>query len=87
MTDDEKNVLKQLSKMCSDLIYYRAVYEGALKKNVKDWKEQTEIANASSDFQALRRKIDSKQREIEKLIDEGNLDALLARLPKDGLLN
>jgi hypothetical protein len=58
------------------------VYEAILKGNVKDWKEQIEVVNASPRFQALRREIDSTQRSIEKLIEENNLDALLTKLPK-----
>jgi hypothetical protein len=87
MTDDEKKVLKQLGKMVSDLIYLKGVYEGVLKEHVKEWKIEIEIANASSDFQALRRKIMEAQREMENLVDENNLDALLTKLPKDGQLN
>lgn len=64
--------------MSSELTYLKGVYQGVLKRNVKHWKEQIEIANASSDFQALRRKIDSMQRGVEKLINENNIDALLA---------
>lgn len=87
MTDDEKRVLKQLGKMVSDLAYLKGVYEAVLKKHVKEWKEEVEVANASPDFQALRQEIDSRQRSIEKLIDENNLDALLTKLPKDRRLN
>ena len=87
MTDDEKKVLKQLGKMVSDLIYLKGVHEAVLKKHVKEWKNEIEAANASSDFQALRRKIREKQREIDKLVDENNLDALLTKLPKDGQVN
>ena len=87
MTDDEKKVLKQLGKMVSDLIYLKGVYEAVLKKRVNDWKDEIEVANASSDFQALRRKIMQTQREVEKLVDENNLDALLTKLPKDGQVN
>lgn len=82
MTDDEKNVLKQMGKMISELVYVMGVYEAILKGNVKDWKEQIEVVNASPRFQALRREIDSTQRSIEKLIEENNLDALLTKLPK-----
>jgi hypothetical protein len=87
MTDDEKKVLKQLGKMVSDLIYLKGVYEAVLKKRVNDWKNEVEVANASADFQALRRKILDRQREIEKLVDENNLDALLTKIPKDGQVN
>jgi len=87
VTDDEKNVLKQLGKMFSELSYLIGVYEAILKRHVKDWREQIEIANASPGFQELRKEIDSRQRSVEKLIDENNLDALLAKLPKDGRLN
>jgi hypothetical protein len=87
MTDDEKKVLKQLGKMISDLIYLKGVYEAVLKKRVNDWKDEIEAANASSDFQALRRKIMDRQREIEKLVDENDLDALVTKLPKDGQVN
>jgi hypothetical protein len=87
MTDDEKNVLKQLSKMIAKLAFMNGVYEGVLKTNVGDWKERVEIANASPEFQALHRKIDGMQQDIEKLIEENHLDALLAKLPKGGLLN
>ena len=87
MTDDEKKVLKQLGKMVSDLAYLKGVYEAVLKKHVKEWKEEVEVANALPNFQALRQEIDSRQRSIEKLIDENNLDALLTKLPKDGRLN
>jgi hypothetical protein len=87
MTDDEKNVLKRLGKMFSELAYMVGVYEAILKRNVKDWREQIEIANASPDFQALRKEIDRRQQEVESLINENNLDALLTKLPKDGRLN
>jgi len=87
MTDDEKKVLKQLGKMVSDLIYLKGVHEAVLKKRVSDWKIEIEVANASSDFQALRRKIMDRQREVEKLVDDNNLDALLTKLPKDGQVN
>ena len=87
MTDDEKKVLKQLGKMVSDLIYLKGVHEAVLKKRVSDWKNEIEVANASSDFQALRRKIMDRQREVEKLVDDNNLDALLTKLPKDGQVN
>ena len=87
MTDDEKKVLKQLGKMVSDLAYLKGVYEAVLKKHVKEWKEEVEVANASPGLQALRQEIDSRQRSVEKLVDENNLDALLAKLPKDGRLN
>jgi hypothetical protein len=87
MTDDEKNVLKQLGKMVSDLIYVKGVYEAVLKKHVRGWREEIEIANASAGFQALRQEMENMQRGIEKLIDENNLDALLTKLPKDGRLN
>ncbi len=87
MTDDEKNVLKQLGKMVSDLAYMVGVYEAILKTNVKDWREQIEIANASPSFQALRKEINRRQQEVESLINENNLDALLTKLPKGGRLN
>jgi hypothetical protein len=87
MTDDEKKVLKQLGRMVSDLAYLKAVYEAVLKKHVKEWKEEIEVAKASSGLQALRQEIDSRQRSVEKLIDENNLDALLTKLPKDGQVN
>jgi hypothetical protein len=87
MTDDEKKVLKQLGKMLSDLIYIKGVNEAVLKKHVKEWKEEVEVASASPEFQAFRQEMDSRQRSVEKLIDENNLDALLTKLPKDGRLN
>ena len=87
MTDDEKKAMKQLGKMVSDLIYEKGVYEGVLKKHVKEWKNEIEVANATPDFQAMRRIIFNRQRELEKLIDENNVDALLTRLPKDGQVN
>jgi hypothetical protein len=77
MTDDEKNVLKQLGKMVSELAYVVGVYEAILKKNVRDWREQIEVANASPDFQALRQEIDRRQREIESLINKNNLDSFV----------
>ncbi len=66
MTDGEKNVLIKMAKMIAELAYLNGVYEAVLKRNVKDWKEQIEVANASPGFQALRREIESKQRSIEK---------------------
>ncbi len=87
MTDDEKKVLKQLGKMIADLAYLVGVYEAVLKKHVEDWKGKVELAKASTGFQTLRREIDSRQKNIESLIDENNLPALLTKLPKGGLVN
>jgi len=87
MTDDEKKDLKQLGKMISELAYLVGVYEAVLKKRVEDWKGEVELANSSAGFQALRQEIDRRQKSVETLIDENNLPALLAKLPKGGLVN
>jgi hypothetical protein len=87
MNDDEKKVLKQLGKMVSDLIYLKGVHEAVLKKHIKEWKAEVEVANASLEFQALRQKLFDRQKEVEKLVDENNLDALLTKVPKDGQVN
>ncbi len=87
MTDDEKGLLKEMSKMICDLVFLVGVYEAVVKRHVGHWREEVAAANASPAFQSLRREIESTRQSIDLLIDENNLSALLTKLPKCGLVN
>lgn len=87
MTDDEKDVVKEMNKLIFDLIRLKAVYEAVLKLRVANWQGEVEAANASAPLQALAHNFENARQGIDLLIEQNNLTAVPSKLATDGLLN
>jgi hypothetical protein len=87
MTEDEKNVTKYMSRVIFDLTRLKAVYEFVLKRNVEDWQEKVEAANASGPLQEFAQSLENARQATDLLIDQNNLSALPSRYSKDGLVD
>lgn len=83
MTDDEKNIVKQMNRLLLDLAYVKAVYEGVLGTQVRDWRAQVEAANAAPEFQQIRRVLEEARQAIDLLVDRGQMTSAIDRLPRD----
>jgi hypothetical protein len=79
MTNDEKNVAKEMNRYISELIYLKAVYEAVLGTCAPDWRQQVQVARASVPFQEHRRRIDEAREAVDLLIDRDEFAAVRLR--------
>ncbi len=87
MTDDEKNVTKEMNQIICDLTRLKAAYGAVLKQHVTNWQAKVEAANASLPLQEYARAVEEMRHGIDFLIEQNNLSAVRSKLSKGGLVN
>jgi hypothetical protein len=87
MTNEEKQIVKDMSKLICDMMLRRAVFETVVAKYVPDWPIKVASLISSPEHQTLRKENEKLQQSIELLIDQNNLTSLRSLLPKGGQAN
>lgn len=80
VTEEEKNVLKQMNRMMTDLIYVKGVQEAVLKSKVENWMQEMDKANGSAGFQELRKRLEEAREAVDILIDKGDIVGAVGKI-------
>jgi hypothetical protein len=88
MTNEEKKMVKTMNQLMANALIRAAASEGALMQLVPGgWPNLVAAVKTSPAFEILRSEIEQTRQDIDFLIEQNNLSALLSKLPKAGPVN
>jgi hypothetical protein len=87
MTNEEKQIVKDMSKLICEMTLKQSVFQALVVKYVPDWLAKVASSISSPEYKILQKDSLRLQQSIELLIDQNNLTSLRSLLPKDGQEN
>ena len=87
MTTEEKQIVKDMSKLICEMMLKQSVFQTLVVKHVPDWPVKVASLISSPEHKTLQKDNLRLQQAIELLIDKNNLTSLRSLLPKGGLEN
>jgi uncharacterized protein YjeT (DUF2065 family) len=88
MTTEEKKMVKAMNQLMANAYLRAMICEGVLMQLVPGgWQNLVAAAKTSPAFETLRTEIEQRRQDIDFLIEQNNLSALLSKLPKGGPVN